>query len=44
MVLVLGLGSRFLIGLRGHNFDFESFIIVGEIIPLCAKIQLGYER
>jgi hypothetical protein len=31
LLLLLGVGLRFLVGLRGHNFDVESYLIVSDI-------------
>lgn len=32
LVIVLGIGLRLAVALRGHNFDFDSFLIVRDIV------------
>jgi hypothetical protein len=32
MVIVFGIGLRFVVALRGHNFDFDSYLVVRDIV------------
>jgi hypothetical protein len=44
VVLLLGIAARFLVAFRGHNYDFESYRIVVEIVKQGGNVYASTSR
>lgn len=44
IVIIVGIGLRFLVAKRGHNFDFDSFLIVINIVKRSGNVYAETTR
>jgi len=44
VVIIIGIALRYLVAIRGHNFDFDSFLIVSDIVDRGYNVYANTDR